>query len=290
MDPMVAMYIAQVIHGLAYGMLLFLVSSGLTLVFGMMSILNLAHASFYMFGAYLGYTVLKFTGNFWATLTVAPLIAAFFGCLSERCLLRKVHAQGHVAELILTLGISMLILESVKIFWGTESLIVNVPHLLKGLVNLGGLPYPLYRLFVIGLSLVVFVILFLLLYKTRLGMIVRAAVADADMVSALGVNVPLVFLLVFGLGTWLAGLAGVVAAPLLSVYPGMADQMALDAFIVVIVGGLGSLWGAFIVSICLGELSALGIQFIPRMAPVLMFAFMALVLAFKPKGFFGERE
>ena len=290
MDPTTAMYVAQGIHGLAYGMLLFLVASGLTMVFGMMGILNLAHASFFMLASYFSYQVLRMTGNFWLALLVAPVVAAVVGILCERLLLRKVHAFGHIGELILTVGISLVIMEGVKVFWGTESLSIRVPAILEGRLALGGLDYPIYRLFVIGLALVVLGILAVLLYKTRLGMLVRAAVSDADMVNALGVNVPVLFMFVFGVGTWLAGVAGVAIAPILTVFPGLADQMGMDAFVVVVTGGLGSLWGAFLISIVLGELNSYGVQFVSQLAPVLMFVFMAIVLTFRPMGLFGERE
>jgi branched-chain amino acid transport system permease protein len=290
MSPTAVLYVSQAIHGLAYGMLLFLVASGLTLIFGMMGILNIAHASFAMLAAYFSYQVLQMTGNFWAGLLIAPIVAGIIGVLTERFLLRTVHKHGHLAELLITVGIMTLILELVKLFWGTESMVVKIPDSLGGLVNFAGLNYPIYRLFVIGLSVVVLGFMALILFKTRLGIIVRAAVSDADMVSALGINTPLVFMLVFGIGIWLAGVAGAVAGPLLTVFPGMADQLGMDAFVVVVVGGFGSLGGAFIVALFLGELNAYGIQFIPRLAPVLMFAFMALVLAFKPMGLFGERE
>jgi len=290
MSPTAVLYVAQAIHGLAYGMLLFLVASGLTMIFGMMGILNIAHASFAMLAAYFCYQVLLMTGNFWVALLIAPVLAGICGVLTERFLLRTVHKQGHLAELLITVGIAMVILESVKVGWGTESLVVKIPQSLSGLVNFAGLTYPIYRLFVIGLSTVVLGFMALILFKTRLGKIVRAAVSDADMVSALGINTPLVFMLVFGIGIWLAGVAGAVAGPLLTVFPGMADQLGMDAFVVVVVGGFGSLGGAFIVALFLGELNAYGIQFIPRLAPVLMFAFMAIVLAFKPMGLFGERE
>jgi branched-chain amino acid transport system permease protein len=290
MDATTAMYIAQGIHGLAYGMLLFLVASGLTLIFGMMGILNIAHASFFMLSAYFSYSVLQVTGDFWLSLAVAPVVAAIFGILCERFLIRKVHAFGHIGELILTVGLSLVILESVKVFWGTDSLYLAIPEYLKGLVYFGGLSYPSYRLFVIGLSVFILFIMILILYKTRLGMVVRAAVSDSDMVNALGVNVPVLFMLVFGIGTWLAGIAGVAIAPILTVFPGLADQIGMDAFVVVVTGGFGSLGGAFMVSIIIGLLNAYGVQFISQAAPVLMFVFMAIVLAFKPMGFFGERE
>ncbi len=290
MDSTTAMYVAQGIHGLAYGMVLFLVASGLTMVFGMMGILNLAHASFFMLSGYFSYQVLVLTRSFWLALLVAPVAAAVVGVVCERFLLRKVHAFGHMGELILTVGVSLVIMDGVKVFWGTESLSIPVPEVLAGRLQLGGLDYPIYRLFVIGLALVVLGILAALLLKTRLGMVVRAAVSDAGMVNALGVNVPVLFMFVFGVGTWLAGVAGVVIAPILTVYPGLADQMGMDAFVVVVTGGLGSLAGAFLISLVLGELNAYGVQFVSQLAPVLMFVFMAIVLTIKPMGLFGERE
>jgi branched-chain amino acid transport system permease protein len=290
MDPTTAMYVAQGIHGLAYGMILFLVASGLNIIFGMMGILNLAHASFFMLSAYFCYQFVSMTGNFWIALLFAPVLTAFFGILLERYFLRKVHAFGHMGELILTVGISLVIMAAVKIFWGTENLPLKIPPLLGGLVNLGGMDYPVYRLFIIGLALVVLALMALLLYKTRLGKIVRAAVSDADMVNALGINIPLVFMTVFGIGTWLAGIAGVAIAPILTVFPGLADQMGMDAFMVVVTGGFGSLGGAFIVSIIFGLLSSYGVQFLSQLAALLMFIFMAVVLVIKPMGLFGERE
>ncbi|NVM27053.1 MAG: branched-chain amino acid ABC transporter permease [Desulfobacterales bacterium] len=290
MDPTTAMYVAQGIHGLAYGLLLFLLASGFTLIFGMMGILNLAHGSFFMLSGYFCCQFLSMTGNFWLALLLAPIAAAFFGVLCERFLLRKVHAFGHIGELILTVGISLLILESVKVFWGGGSLHITVPQFLQGLVTVAGLSYPIYRLFIIGLSLMVLGFLTLILYKTRLGMIVRAAVSDADMANALGINIPLVFMFVFGVSTWLAGVAGVAIAPILTVFPGLADQIWMDALVVVVVGGLGSLAGAFIVSIICGLSYCYGVQFISQLAPVLMFIFVAIVLGFRPMGLFGERE
>lgn len=284
------MYITQGIHGLAYGMVLFLVASGLNIIFGMMGILNLAHASFFMLSAYFSYQVLTTTGNFWVALIVAPVVTAFFGIILERFFIRKVHASGHIGELILTVGISLIILAAVKIFWGTESLPVKVPPLLDGLAYFWGMDYPIYRLFVIGMAVLVLAIMIVLLYKSRLGKIVRAAVADADMVNALGVNVPVVFMFIFGIGTWLAGVAAVVIAPILTVFPGLADQVGMDAFVVVVTGGFGSLLGAFIVSIIFGLLSSYGVQFLSQLAPVLMYAFMAVVLTIRPMGLFGERE
>jgi branched-chain amino acid transport system permease protein len=290
MDPITAMYVAQGLHGLAYGMVLFLIASGLNVIFGMMGVLNLAHASFFMLSAYLGFQFVSLTGNFWMTLLLAPVATAVCGVLMERFLLRKVHAFGHMGELILTVGVAQIILAGVKSIWGTESLPLKMPPILEGQVSLAGLNYPIYRLFIIGLALVVLAIMALLLYKTRLGKIVRAAVSDAGMVNALGINIPLVFTLVFAIGIWMAGIAGVAIAPILTVFPGLADQVGMDAFIVVVTGGFGSLAGAFIISIIFGLLSSYGVQFLSQLAPVLIVGFMAIVLAIRPHGLFGARE
>jgi branched-chain amino acid transport system permease protein len=261
-------------------MVLFLIAAGLNVIFGMMGVLNLAHASFFMLSAYLGFQFVSITGNFWLALLLAPPATAICGVLMERFLLTKVHAFGHMGELILTLGVAQIILAAVKGIWGTESL----------RVTFAGLDYPIYRLFIIGLALAILAVMTLLLYKTRLGKIVRAAVSDAGMVNALGINIPLVFMMVFGIGIWMAGVAGVAIAPILTVFPGLADQVGMDAFIVVVTGGFGSLLGAFVVSIIFGLLSSYGVQFFSQFASVLIVGFMAIVLAIRPNGLFGARD
>lgn len=290
MDPITAMYVTQGIHGLSYGMVLFLVASGLTLIFGMMGVLNIAHASFFMLSAYFAYQITLSTGSFWLALLLGPIATGILGVLVERFLLRKIHALGHVAELIVTTGVMFVILGAVKLIWGTEFLYVTPPKILNWSANIAGMTYPVYRLFVILITGIVLALMALIIFKTRLGMVVRAAVSNANMVNALGINVPLLFMFVFGVGSFLAGVAGVTIAPVLSVYPGLADQMGMDAFIVVVVGGFGSLTGAFLVAMIIGLLSSFGVQFLSQMTPVLTFAFMAIVLAIKPMGFFGERE
>jgi branched-chain amino acid transport system permease protein len=289
MDPTLSMYITQGIHGIAYGMILFLIASGLNIIFGMMGILNMAHAAFFMLAAYICYQVIGLTGNFWLGLLFAPLFTAVLGVLMERVFLRHTHKVGHFGELILTMGIAAAIVAAIKKIWGTESLPLLIPDILQGMVSIFGINYPVYRLFVISLALVVLIFMMLLLYRTRLGKIVRAAVSDRDMVNALGININLVFMFVFGVGTWMAGLAGVAIAPILTVFPGLADQVGMDAFIVVVTGGFGSLAGAFIVSIIFGLLSSYGVQFVSQFAPVLMVIFMAIVLAFRPNGLFGVK-
>ncbi len=290
MDPTVSMYISQGMHGIAYGMILFLIASGLNIIFGMMGILNMAHAAFFMLAGYFCYQVVGITGSFWLGLLVAPLITAALGVMMERIFLRRAQAAGHFGELILTMGIAAVIVAGIKKIWGTESLPLRVPEILQGMVNIAGISYPVYRLFVIGLALVVLAFMMLLLYRTRLGKIIRAAVSDRDMVNALGININMIYMFIFGVGTWMAGLAGVAIAPILTVFPGLADQVGMDAFIVVVTGGFGSLAGAFIVSIIFGLLSSYGVQFVSQFAPVLMVVFMAIVLAFRPNGFFGAKD
>jgi branched-chain amino acid transport system permease protein len=282
-------FVIQCLHGLAYGMLLFLVASGLTLVFGMMNVLNIAHASFYMLGAYFSYQMLKMVGNFWVGLIVCPLLVGLLGVFMERFLLRRVHAGGHVQEFVITFGILFVINELVKWIWGTAPLPVPIPPALSGSVMIMGNVYPAYRLFILFFSLGILIFLAFILMKTRLGITVRAAVSDRDMVSALGTNTPRVFMLVMGIGTWLAGLAGVIAGPFISTYPGMALEILVDCFIVTVTGGLGSLLGAVVASFLIGQLSSFGILFIPRFAIVFAFLLMAVVLIIKPSGLFGEK-
>ncbi|MFH1674258.1 MAG: branched-chain amino acid ABC transporter permease [Pseudomonadota bacterium] len=281
---------AQVLHGLAYGMLLFLVASGLTLIFGMMGVLNFAHGALYMLGAYFSFSILMWTGQFWLSLILAPLMVGVIGIIIERFLLRKVHIYGHAHELLLTFGIAYIVEEIVKIIWGSESLLVELPPILSGSVSLLGLEYPVYRLFMLAVSILVFVLLFMILFKTRAGIIVRAAVANKDMVDALGFNVPLVFLVLFGIGAWLAGLAGVIGGPYLITNPGMASIIIIDLFVVIVVGGLGSVEGALIASLIIGELQSIGILFLPQFAIVFEFLLMALVLIFRPHGLLGESK
>jgi branched-chain amino acid transport system permease protein len=285
-----SIYMIQAMHGLVYGMLLFLVASGLTLVFGMMGVLNLAHAAFYMLGAYLAYTVTVSLGNFWLSLIVAPLIVGALGVLIERFLLRKAHKGGHVAELLLTFGIFYVLGELVRLIWGSNPLPVPVPPLLRGDIPFMGMTYPIYRLFILLFSAIILMGMALLLMRTRIGILVRAAVSDGDMVDALGTNVPVVFMGVFGGGAALAALAGVIAAPFLSVFPGMGLDVLLDCFVVIVIGGFGSLFGAFIAALMIGELQSFGILWIPRLAMVFQFLLMAIVLIVRPTGLMGEKE
>lgn len=276
------------LHGLAYAGLLFLVSSGLTLVFGMMNVLNFAHAAFYMLGAYFSYSVLKTTGNFWLSLIICPILLFVIGALVERFLLRRVHAFGHVHELLLTFGLAYIITELIKWIWGNYPLSVTISSFLTGQVQLLGITYPIYRLFIILCAIIVGVVMALIIYKTRVGIIVRAAVNDSEMVNALGINIPRVFMSVFAAGAALSGFAGVIAGPLLTTYPGMAADILIDAFVVIVIGGFGSLGGALLSSLIIGELQSFGALLIPKLSMALIYLLMAAVLIIKPSGLFGE--
>jgi branched-chain amino acid transport system permease protein len=278
------------LHGLAYAGLLFLVSAGLTLVFGMMNVLNFAHAVMYMLGAYFSYTLLKATGSFWVSLVLCPILLFILGALIERFLLRRVHAHGHLHELLLTFGLAYIITELVKWIWGNYPLAVNVGGFLSDSVHIFGVLYPVYRIFIFCCSVLVGFIMALILYKTRLGIILRASVNDGEMVSALGVNVPLVLTGVFGFGAALSGLAGVIAGPLLTTYPGMAQEILIDAFVVIVVGGFGSLGGAVVASLLIGQLQSFGVLLFPNLSLALVYLLMAAVLIVKPSGLFGEKQ
>lgn len=283
-------YAIQAVHGLVYGMLIFMVASGLTLVFGMMGVLNLAHAAFYMLGAYLAYMVTVYLGNFWLSLIISPLIIGTLGIVSERFLLRPIHVKGHVAQLLLTFGLFYILGELVRIIWGSKPLPVPVPGILEGDRPFFKMAYPIYRLFILFFSVLILGGMLILLMKTRIGILIRAATSDTDMVDALGTNVPVLFMSVFGGGAALAALAGVIAAPFLSVYPGMGMDVLLDCFVVIVIGGMGSMFGAFFAALVIGELQSFGVLWIPRFAMVFQFLLMAVVLIVRPTGLFGEKE
>lgn len=282
-------YATQALHGLVYGMLLFLVSSGLTLVFGMMGILNIAHAAFYMLGAYLAYTTVKVTGHFWLSLLVAPIAVGLLGAMVERWLLRRTHAFGHAYELLLTFGLFFMIGEAVRWVWGNFTLQVPVPAVLAGSVPFLGSQYPVYRLFILGVSALICAGMALVLLRTRVGIVIRSAVSDAEMVSALGINTPLVSLGVFAVGSALAAVAGVIAVPFLQADPSMGALILTDAFVVIVIGGFGSLLGALLASLMIGELQSFGILWFPQFAMVFQFLLMATVLVVRPQGLFGEK-
>jgi branched-chain amino acid transport system permease protein len=280
-----------VLHGLVYGMLVFLVASGLTLVLGMMDILNFAHASMYMIAAFISYQIHQWTQSFWLALLVAPVACAFLGIFIERVIIRKVHASGHVRELLITFGLAMIISEIVIWIFGTTALPVAVPHRLSGSFQFGEhFSYPYYRLFILLLSGIVLLFMAYILKKTRLGVAIRACVQDAGMASALGTDVTLVMATVMGIGSWLAGVAGVIVAPYLSVYAGMYAEMINDCFAVIAIGGLGSLGGALVASLVVGQVQSFGVIYLPGISLILIYILMAVVFMVKPTGLFGEKE
>jgi branched-chain amino acid transport system permease protein len=255
----------------------------------MMDVLNFAHGAFYMLGAYFSFSVVVWTGQYWLGLIFAPLGVGLIGVFVERVFLRKVHPYGHVPQLLLTFGIAYILEDVVKILWGTEPLKVKIPPLLSGSLSLFGGSYPTYRLFILAVSLLVFAFLFLILFKTRIGIIVRAAVAKKEMVAALGFNVPVIFLLLFGVGSWLAGIAGVIGGPYLITHPGMGGAILIDLFVVVVVGGLGSIQGALLAAIVIGVMQSFGVLFLPQFSLFLEFLLLAAVLILKPEGLLGEK-
>lgn len=279
----------SLLNGLSYGLLLFMLSSGLTLIFSMMGVLNFAHASFYMLGAYFGYSVTEWLG-FWPALVLAPLIVGALGALFERFVLRRVHKFGHVAELLITFGMSYIILEGVQLVWGRSSVDYRVPVALDGpLLTLFDIQFPLYRAFMMEVALLMLAALWLLLTRSRIGLVIQAALTHPGMVEALGHNVPRVFMWVFGGGCALAGLAGVLGGNAFVTEPGMATAVGGIIFVVVVVGGIGSLGGAFLASLLIGLMQTFAVGLDVSVAPILPYLLLVLVLIFRPRGLLGAR-
>lgn len=308
----------SLLNGISYGLLLFMLSSGLTLIFSMMGVLNFAHASFYMLGAYFAYSTTQWVG-YWPALFIAPLMVAGLGALFEKYCLRRVHKFGHVPELLITFGLSFIVLEMVQLVWGTSSVDYRVPAALSGpLFTIYGTQFPMYRGFMMLVAVLMLVAIWLLLTRTRIGLVIQAALTHPETVEALGHNVPRVFMLVFGGGAALAGLAGVIGGNAFVTEPGMAATVGSVIFVVVVVGGMGSLAGAFLASLLIGILQtfavgvdasivnamrALGLELGPQnfgwpvwklkisqIAPVLPYLLLVLVLVFRPRGLMGTRE
>ena len=308
----------SLLNGLSYGLLLFMLSSGLTLIFSMMGVLNFAHASFYMLGAYVAYSVTSLVG-FWPALIVAPLLVGAIGAAFEKFCLRRVHKFGPVPELLITFGLSYILVELVQLVWGRIAVDYRVPEALKGpLFTLYGTQFPMYRGFMMAVALFMLVAIWLLLKKTRIGLVIQAALTHPETVEALGHNVPRVFMLVFGGGAALAGLAGVIGGNAFVTEPSMAAAVGSIIFVVVVVGGMGSLAGAFLASVLIGVIqtfavavdsslmsavATLGVAITPQtfgyallklkisqIAPILPYLFLVLMLIFRPKGLLGTRE
>jgi branched-chain amino acid transport system permease protein len=308
----------SLLNGLVFGMLLFMLSSGLTLIFGMMGVLNFAHASFYMLGAYIAYTISAKVG-FWPGLVVAPLVVGVLGAAVERYGLRRVHRFGHIAELIFTFGLAIVIGEVVQLIWGRPAKSYEIPPSLDfALFRAFGSSFPAYKAFMLLVSVVIFAFIFAILTRTRAGLIIQASLTHPNMVAMLGHNVPRVFMIVFGIGCGLAGLAGVIAGPVLSTFPGMAEVLGSVVFVVIVIGGLGSLGGAFVASLLIGILQTFAVALnvsvgnvlltlgvpasasaplrdvwkitIAQVAPIMPYLLLILVLIVRPTGLFGTRE
>jgi branched-subunit amino acid ABC-type transport system permease component len=286
--PLVADLIAQALNGLAYGALLFLLAVGLTLIFGLLDVVNLAHGSLYMLGAYAGLAVIGVTGNFWLALLVAPLLVALVGVAIERTCLRPLYRRPVLDQVLLTFGLIYLFEDAIKWLFGGRIRSIPGPALFAGSVTLGGLTYPSYRLFVIAFGLTMAVALWLLIERTRLGSVIRAGVYDAEMAAGLGINIHRVFTAVFAFGAALAGLSGVIAGPIQSAYPAMGVSILIPALIVVVVGGLGSLKGSLAGSLIIGQAETFGKAWLPEAAMLMIYVVMALVVLLRPQGLFGR--
>ncbi|WP_210545868.1 branched-chain amino acid ABC transporter permease [Rhodoferax sp. PAMC 29310] len=308
----------SLLNGISYGLLLFMLSSGLTLIFSMMGVLNFAHASFYMVGAYFAYTITSIVG-FWPALVLAPILVGLLGAAFEKYALRRVHKFGHVPELLITFGLSYVVGEVVQLVWGRGAVDYRVPDVLDGpLFTIFGTQFPMYRGFMMLVAVLMLIAIWLMLTKTRIGLVIQAALTHPHMVESLGHNVPRVFMLVFGGGCALAGLAGVIGGNAYVTEPTMALSLGGIIFVVVVVGGMGSLAGAFLASLLIGvlqtfavaidvsllsTLKALGVMLTPdafaypilklkvsQVAPILPYLFLVLILIFRPKGLLGTRE
>jgi branched-subunit amino acid ABC-type transport system permease component len=279
----------ELVNGLQYGMLLLLVTVALALIFGIMDVVNFAHGTLYALGAYLGVMVVSVTQQFWLALILAPLAVGLLGAALERIVIRRLRGRPPIDTLLLTFGLALLLEEAIRMIWGTTSLPIPAPDALTGAVELPLIGfYPKYRLFVIVAGAVIGLALVAFLKLTRLGLVIRGAASDAEMVGALGVNVPLVMTFVFALGSALAAAAGVIVGPLISAYPSMGIDIIIDAFVVSIVGGLGSFSGAMVAALLIGQAVTLGNTFIPEAAMVIIFAVMGAVLLWRPRGILGQ--
>jgi len=280
-------YLMQMLNGISYGMLLFLLASGLSLIYGLMKILNLTHGSFYLLGAYIGVYVSLVTGSFLLAIVASSCAVAIIGVAMERFILRRIPHQ-ELQQTLLTFGFLFIFADIALMIWGGSPQSIERPEILEGAVQLGSFFYPIYRLALIAIGLVVAIALWILIEYTQIGAMLRAGVDDEETARGLGINVSLLFTLVFALGAFLAAMGGVLAGPMLGVYPGADYEIMLLGFVVVIIGGLGSLGGAFVASIAIGVIDTMGKVFFPDFALFTVFAPMAIVLAIRPRGLFGK--
>ena len=287
MDP--AIFLIQVLNGVQYGLLLFLVASGLTLIFGIMGIINLAHGSFYMLGAYLAFSLTRFIPNFWLSIAAGIVVAFVFGVILEWLVMRLLYHRDHLYQVLLTYGLILIFEELRSLVWGDDVHGVPVPAALAFSIPLTDtLSYQVYRLAMSAVCLAIALGMYWLIQRTRLGMMIRAGSVNRDMVQSLGINIGLVYRLVFALGLALAALAGMLAAPVSSVYPGMGNQVLIISFVVVVIGGIGSVKGALVAALAIGLADTFGKVLAPQIAGMVVYLLMAAVLLWRPQGIFGR--
>jgi branched-chain amino acid transport system permease protein len=292
-------FLIQLLNGIQYGLLLFLVASGLTLVFGIMGVINLAHGSFYMVGAYLAWSLSAYFGNLWAAIAAGVLLTVTLGMFLEWLLIKKLYTRDHLYQVLLTYGLILVFEELRSVIWGDDVHGVPVPAVFGASIPLTEtLSYPVYRLCISAVCLALAVGMYLLIQRTRIGMMIRAGATNRDMVQSLGINIQLVYRVVFALGIALAAFAGMIAAPVSSVFPGMGNQVLIICFVVVVIGGIGSVKGAMVAALLIGlvdtfgkvvELEIGGIKLLPELAGMTVYLLMAVVLLWRPEGIFGKR-
>ena len=278
----------QLVTGIALGAVYALLAIGLSLIFGMLTVVNFAHGAFYMVGAFLGVYFISLTGNFWLSLVLTPLAVGALGLLTERFLVRPLYGRGIDYPLLLTFGLSYVLIEAMRVAFGIEGLPSTTPASLRGAVDLGIGYFPKYRLFLIGATAVIVLALWLFIEKTRYGLIIRAGSRDPEIVRVLGVDVSKIWLMVFGIGTAIAGLSGILASPTRAVNPEMGIPILAESFVVTVVGGMGSLPGAVVAGLLVGVVFSITALLAPDYAELSIFVLMAVVLLIRPQGFFGK--
>jgi branched-chain amino acid transport system permease protein len=282
-------FVSQLFNGLALGALLALISSGLTIIYGTLGVLNLAHGAMFMVGGYAGYAAYTYTGSFVVAVIAGSLFVMLLGIVMERIIIRHFYHRPHEDQLLVTFGLGICFVEIVRFIFTSQSQVVPPPPLFQGITSLGFMFYPTYRLAVVGIVAVALAALFIVLYRTRLGMIVRAGIEDSVMVDSLGINVYRVFMIVFGIGAMAAGFAGIVNAPVVSLTPGIGDDILVQTFVVVVIGGVGSFPGAILGGLIAGEIISITSMINPGYAYVMLFVAMTLVLVLRPHGLLGAQ-
>lgn len=281
-------FLANALNGLSWGMLLFLISMGLTTVFGVMGVLNFAHGALFMLGAYFCMQFVRWVGTFWLGLLIGPPIVALLAVFMERFLLRPLYGRDVSFQLLLTFGVMLFLDDAVRLVWGAAYHVVNPPEILSGVIPLFSQTYPVYRIFLVILGPLVGIILWAFFTFTRWGKILRASAMDRRMAEIVGVRVPVLFTAVFAFGAWLAALGGALAAPHQSVGPAMGDHILIESFIVVVIGGMGSFPGAFVGALILGLLNSFGTTLVPNLQMALPYILLAVILLTRPRGIFGK--